>query len=196
MGAATLFLNPRHMRVEIAHHLPWRKRGEHDFTFPTAAAPGIDLAVLIAVGSAILDVISLFEPWLLGLNDEYVAGKGLTYAIKAEVSGFQLVQNAPYLAILLVLVFLTTISVILAILPQDLAVRVSYKMKSAILMAASIGLSVYPSYVFMNNLAVGAEMTAGLKEVVSFWAMGSGATLPAYAGIGFAAALVVRIFKD
>ncbi len=63
-------------------------------------------------------------------------------------------------------------------------------------MIASIGLSLYPSYVFTNNLAMGTDMTAGLNVIVSLWEMGSGATLPAYAGFGFAAALLMRIFKD
>jgi hypothetical protein len=178
------------------HHPPSQERIERQFTFPSTAPHGIDVAVLIAVVSAVVDVLSLFEPWLLGLNDEYVTGKGLTYAVGAEVSGFRLLQNEPYLAILLVPVFLTGLTVILAMLPEDTSVRMSYKMKSGILLAASIGLSLYPSYVFMNNLAGGVDMTRGLNEIVSFWAMGSGATLPAYAGIGFAAALVVRIFKD
>jgi hypothetical protein len=195
-GTITLASNSRSKVSEIALHLPWQKRGEREFTFPTAAPHGIDLAVLIAVGSAVVDIVSLYEPWLLGLNDEYVTGKGLTYAVGAEVSGFRLVQNAPYLAILLVPVFLTGLIVILAMLPEDSTLRISYKMKSGILFAASIGLSLYPSYVFMNNLAAGVDMTTGLNEIVSFWAMGSGVTLPAYAGFGFAAALLLRIFKD
>ena len=182
--------------AETRHNLPWRKRRESEFKFPTTAAPGIDLAILIAAGSAIMDIISLMQPWLLGLNDEYVAGKGLTYAIAAQVSGLQLVQGEPYLAILFIPAILTGLSVILAILPQDHTVRFSYKLKSGILLIISLALSLYPSYVFMNDLAMGANLTGSLNLIVSFWEMGSGATLPTYAGLGFASALVLRIFKD
>jgi hypothetical protein len=190
-----LSTSPSCISAGIKHHLHGRKRREPKLTFPTVVS-GIDLAILIAVGSAVVDILSLMQPWLLGVNDEYIAGKGLTYAIQVEVSGFQLVQNETYLAILILPAVLAGISVILAMLPQDLTARISYKLKSGILMTASIALSLYPSYVFTNNIAMGTNMTAGLNVIVSFWEMGSGATLPAYAGFGFAAALLLRIFKD
>lgn len=177
-------------------HIPWRKRGEQTFTFEAAPAPGIDLAILIAVGSAIVDILTLLQPWLLGVNDEYVTGKGLTYAVEVEVSGFQLVQYQPYLAILLIPAFLMGLSIIFAILPEDVSARVSYKVKSGLLLIICIALSVYPSSIFMNNLANGVDVAAGLHMIVSFWVLGSGVTLPAYAAFGFAGALLLRIFKD
>jgi hypothetical protein len=178
------------------NYVPWRKRGEHEFTFRTASAPGIDVAILVAVGSAIVDVLSLLQPWLLGVNDEYVVGRGLTYAVEVEVSGFRLVQYQPYLAILLIPGFLAGLSLVLAMVPEDVSARLSYKLKSGALLAISIVLSLYPSYVFMNNLGNGVNMTEGVNVIVSFWELGSGSTLPAYAAFGFAGALLLRIFKD
>jgi hypothetical protein len=184
------------MITMTSNHYPWRKRAERELTFEAAPAPGIDLAVLIAVGSALVDILTLLQPWLLGVNDEYVTGKGLTYAVEAEVSGFQLLQIQPYLAILLVPAFLAGVSIILAILPDNVFARVSYKVKSGLLLVICIALSLYPPSTFMNNLANGANMAEGLHLIASFWVVGSGATLPVYAAIGFAGALALRIFKD
>jgi hypothetical protein len=177
-----------------AHHSPWRKSRE--FTFQTAAPPGVDVAILLALGSAFADVFSLSQPWLLGINDEYLPGKGLSYAIGASISGFQLLQNQPYLAVLMVPAVLAGLSLLLATMPEDTSARLSYKLKSGALLAISIILSLYPSYVFMNNLDNGVNITEGLNVIVSFWEAGSGSTLPAYAAFGFAGAILLRIFKD
>jgi hypothetical protein len=191
-----LFTNAIRTSIMYARHLPWRKSQELQFTFQTATAPGIDLAILIALGSAAADIFALSQPWLLGINDEYLAGKGLSYAVEVRISGFQLLHNQPYLAILLIPALLAGISLILAILPEDVSARLSYKLKSGALLAVSVALSLYPSYVFMNNVGNGVDITEGLNVIVSFWEAGSGSTLPAYAAFGFAGALLLRIFKD
>jgi hypothetical protein len=182
--------------VDSGHFSSKNSRTAPKFSFPRTTAPGIDLAILIALGSAIIDVLSLFQPWLVGLNDEYVTGKGLTYAVGAEASGIQLIQTQPYLAVLLIPMILTGFSFILAISPDDVTARVSYRVKSGLLLIPSIALSIFPSYMFMNNLGMGIDMTRGLNVFVSLWELGSGATLSTYAGLGFAAALLLRIFKD
>jgi hypothetical protein len=192
----TLFTSAIWTNAMNARHMPWRKSRELEFTFQNATAPGIDVAILIALGSAVADIFSLFQPWLLGINDEYLSGKGLSYAVEVRISGFQLMQSQQYLAILLVPALLAGLSLILAIMPEDVSARLGYKLKSGALLAISTALSLYPSYVFMNNLGNGVNMTEGLNVIVSFWEIGSGSTLPAYAAFGFAGALLIRIFKD
>ena len=62
------------------------------FAYDSMYRPGIDLAVIIAAASSILDAISLFNPWLVGINSSYVSGKGLTYTISLVLSGLDLIE--------------------------------------------------------------------------------------------------------
>ena len=160
------------------------------------SSPGIDVSLLIALCAAIIDFLSITQPWLVGLNNEYLAGKGLTYSIAAEMSGVQLMQTQQYLSILLIPVALTGLMWFLANTPEDATARVSYKTKCELMLIMCIAFSIIPPYIFSNKLAVGINMTSGSNVFASRWELGSGETLPAYSGLGFAAALLIRTFKD
>lgn len=172
------------------------RHAEYKLTFHNTGSPGIDVATLIGLGSAITNALSLFEPWLIGLNNEYLPGTGLTYSIVIEVNGIELIQTRPYLLILIIPIVLTGFLVLLAITPDDFTSRLNFKRKALILLTVSIPCSIFPSFSFLNELAMGADLMGALNVFVGRWELGSGATLPIYAGLGFALALLLRVFKD
>jgi hypothetical protein len=158
--------------------------------------PGIDLAVLVAVASATLDAVSLLSPWLVGINSSYSSSKGLTYTVSAILSGLNLLFDMPFIAVVFLPIILTGVLVFVSLRPEGLIQpRIGYKAKSrAILLLAAL-LSMAPPFIFLNQFASGINVLRP-GQFVGHWEMGSGATMPAYAGFGFALALGFKMLKD
>jgi len=175
---------------------PMSSKSLRKLAYDSLYRPGIDLAVLVAVASAILDIVSLFFPWLVGINSSYTPGKGLTYTVVAFLSGLDLIGDMPYIVVLFAPIILTVALVFLSLRPEGLIPpRMSYKAKSRIILVFAALLSLPPPFLFLNQFGLGMTITRpGI--FVGHWEMGSGATMPTYAGIGFALALGFKMIKD
>jgi hypothetical protein len=159
--------------------------------------PGIDLAVVIAVVSAVIDLVSLFFPWLVGINSTYVPGKGLTYSIAILLSGTDLFADSPYLAILFLPALLTFALVFISIRSEGLVPpRISYKTKSRVLLFLAALSSMLPAYAFVNRIMIGVFSSPRSDVFVGRWELGGAATMPLFAGFGFILALGLKILKD
>lgn len=159
--------------------------------------PGIDLAIVIAIVCSIIDIVSLFVPWLVGINSVYVPGKGLTYKIAILLSGIELFRVNPYLTILVLPLVLTVVLIFLSIRPEGLIPpRIGYKTKSRILLLVAAFSSMLPGYAFMHPIMLGTFSVPNIGVFVGRWELGGGATMPLYAGFGFMLALGLKIIKD
>jgi hypothetical protein len=173
-----------------------RSKSLRKLAYDSLYRPGIDLAVLIAVGSAILDSASLLFPWLVGVNSSYTSGKGLTYTVSAYLSGLDLIGDLPFIIILFVPIILTVALVFFSLRPEGLVLpRMSYKTKSRVILVLAALLSIAPPFFFLNQFGLGMTITRP-GVFVGHWEMGSGATMPTYAGLGFALALGFKMIKD
>lgn len=159
--------------------------------------PGIDLAVVIAIGSAILDLVSLFLPWLVGINSEYLPGKGLSYSISVMLTGVDLFVAKPYLILLILPPVLSFVLLFISTRPEGIVPpRVSYKMKSRILILVAALSSMMPAYAFLNYFTIGIYLPPKPGVLVGRWELGGGATMPIWAGFGEMLALGLKIIKD
>ncbi len=159
--------------------------------------PGIDLAVVIAVVSALIDFVSLFFPWLVGINSVYVPGEGLTYSVAIVLKGTDLFSDSPYLATLFLPVLLTLGLVFISIRSEELVPpRVSYKTKSRILLLLAALSSMLPAYAFVNRIMIGVFSSPLTGVFVGRWELGGAATMPLYAGFGYVLALGLKMLKD
>ena len=159
--------------------------------------PGIDLAVLIAILSAIMDLVAMFLPWLAGINASYVPGRGLTFTVAVLLSAIDLLAYNTYLALILLPPLLTITLVIFSLRPEGiLPPRIGYKAKSRILLFLSAMISMLPSYAFLQTAFLGFPSTPETAQFVSSWELGGAATMPIYAGFGFVLALILKIIKD
>ena len=158
---------------------------------------GVDLAILIAFVSSTLDVVSVFLPWLVGINSVYTPGRGLTYTITVSLSAIDLLGNSPYLILLFLPPLSTIVLVLLSIRGEGLIPpRVPYQTKSRILLFLAGLFSMIPAFTFLDNVMAGTYFTPELGVFVSRWELGGAAAMPTYAGLGFFLALVLRIIKD
>ncbi len=166
-------------------------------TYASLNKPGIDLAVVIALGSSAADVVSLFLPWLVGINPVYVRGKGLSYTIAAVLSGFDLLPFNMYLSFVLLPLALTLIVTYFSLKPEGIIPpRVGYKTKSRILLLLAMFSSMLPSFVFVQYFTTSSLLLPRLDVFVGRWEMGGGATMPIYAGFGLLLGLGLKIIKD
>ncbi len=159
--------------------------------------PGIDLAVLVAVLSAITDIVAMFLPWLAGINVAYVPGRGLTSTVTDLLSAIDLLPYNPYLAMILLSPVLTITLVIFSVKPEGiLPPRIGYKAKSRILLFLSAVVSILPTYAFVQTALLGLPATPDTTQFVTSWELGGAATMPIYAGFGFFLALGLKMIKD
>lgn len=159
--------------------------------------PGIDLALIIALVSSGLDVLSMFLPWLAGINSEYVPGRGLTYTVTVLLSGIDLLNISPYLMVLFLPFIFTVILTVISIRGEGIKPPlIGYKTKSGILLFLGALCSMLPAYTFLNTVMMGVYFTPKPGTFVSRWELGGGATMPTYTGLGFVLALGLRIIKD
>ncbi len=155
------------------------------------------MAVVIAVGSATLDLVSLLIPWLVGINSEFLPGRGLSYSIAILLSGIDLFGDSPYLAFLMLPLLLTFVLIFLSIRPEGIIPpRISYKTKSRLLLLVATLSSMLPSYAFFNRFTLGFYTTPRPGVFVGRWELGGGVTMPIFAGFGFMLALGLKLLKD
>jgi hypothetical protein len=175
-----------------------QSRSLHRLAFGSIYRPGIDVAVVVAILSAALDLVSLLLPWLVGIVSVYVEGQGLTHVVAVNLSGFDLFSVSPYLVIVIVPILLTIILTYLSVHPEGIIPpRVTYKTKSRILLMLAVFTSMAPSFIFLQYFANAIYITTPQVGVpVSSWELGAGSTMPTYAGLGFIFALVLKIIKD
>ncbi len=158
--------------------------------------PGIDLALIIALVSSGLDVLSMFLPWLAGINSEYLPGRGLTYTVAVVLSGIDLLDTSPYLIILVFPLIFTVILTVISIKGEGIKQPlVGYKTKSRILLLLGVVCSMIPAYAFMNTAMMGIYNPRP-GAFVGRWELGGATTMPIYSGLGFVLALGLRIIKD
>jgi hypothetical protein len=159
--------------------------------------PGIDLAALIAVGSAVLDIAAMFLPWLVGINSVYTPGRGLNYTVTLLLSGMDLFSTNPYLFVILVAPALTVVLVLISLRDEGIMPpRVKYQTKSRILLFFAALCSMLPSLNFVNDVMVGSYGVPDTGVFVGRGELGGAATMPLYAGFGFFFALGLRILKE
>ncbi len=169
------------------------RRLAHD----TMHRPGIDLAVMVGLLSAITDSIAIFLPWLAGINVKYVSGRGLVSTVTVVLSAIDLLAPNPYLGVLFLPPILTAILVIFSLKPEGLLPpRIGYNTKARILLLLSAFASILPSYAFLQPALAGSPATPELNQIVTSWELGGAATMPIYAGFGFILALGLKIIKD
>jgi len=158
---------------------------------------GIDVAVIFALIGTAIDAASLYLPWLVGINSQYVPGRGLTYEIIAEVSGVDLIPLAPYVALLFVPPALTVALLVLSLRPEGiLPPRISYKNKSLIILLVSTLCSFATTFLFWSQFPIGSFLNPKPGAYVSRWEFGSAYNLPIYGGLVFALGLASRVLKD
>jgi len=171
-------------------------RSLKQFAYDTMYRPGIDLAVVVAMICSAVDFVSMFFPWLVGMNSTYVSGKGLTYTVAVKLSAFEMFSDTPYLAFLLLSPILTIILVYVSVRPEGIVPpRLSYKTKSGVLILLAGLSSLLPTMTFLNRFAFEAYLSRP-DIFVGRWELGGGATVPMYAGLGFMLALGLKIIKD
>ncbi len=159
--------------------------------------PGIDLAVIAAIISAMMDGVAMFLPWLAGINAGYVPGRGLTLTVTVLLSAVDLLADNSYLALIFLPPVLTIVLVVLSLRPEGiLPPRMGYKTKSRILLFLSAMISILPAYAFLQTALLGSPATPDTGQFVSSWEMGGAVTMPIYAGFGFFLALGLKIIKD
>lgn len=159
--------------------------------------PGIDLAVVVAILSAITDIAAIFLPWLAGINASYVPGRGLTFTVTVLLSAIDLLAYNPYLGLIFLPPVLTITLVIFSLRPEGiLPPRIGYKAKSRILLFVSALISILPAYAFLQNALLGFPTTPETAQFVTSWELGGAATMPIYAGFGFVLALGLKLIKD
>jgi hypothetical protein len=179
---------------------PKRSRSFRKLAYDSVYRPGIDLAVIIAATSSLVDLVSLFLPWLVGVNSEYTPGRGLTYSTAIRLTGFDVFQlpDYEYVIVVIVPVVLTCIFVYLSVHSEGIIPpRISYKTKSRIILFLAMLTSMAPAFVFFNTFSAGLYLTSPRPGVfVGRWELGAGATMPTYAGFGFLLALGLKVIKD
>lgn len=172
------------------------QRSFKQLAYASVYRPGIDLAVIIAVFCSTVDIVSLFFPWLVGINASYIPGRGLTYTVAFVLSGFEMLTVTPYLLSLGFVPVLIAVLVYFSVKPEGIVPpRTNYKTKARLLiLLAALG-TFLPTMTFLNRFAF--EPMLSLPGVfVSRWELGGGATVPMYAGLGFLLALGLKIMKD
>ena len=182
------------------HTEPQRSRSFRKLAYDSVYRPGIDLAVIIAVACSLVDLASLFLPWLDGINSAYTPGRGLTYSIAIRLTGFDVLQlpDYEYVIVVIVPIVLTCILVYLSVHSEGIIPpRMSYKTKSRMILFLAMVTSMAPAFVFFNTFSAGFYLTSPRPGVfVGRWELGAGATMPTYAGFGFLLALGLRLIKD
>ena len=182
------------------HTEPQRSRSFRKLAYDSVYRPGIDLAVIIAVTCSLVDLASLFLPWLDGINSAYTPGRGLTYSIAIRLTGFDVLQlpDYEYVIVVIVPIVLTCIFVYLSVHSEGIIPpRISYKTKTRIILFLAMFTSMAPAFVFFNTFSAGFYLTSPRPGVfVGRWELGAGATMPTYAGFGFLLALGLRLIKD
>ncbi len=159
--------------------------------------PGIDLGVLVAMLSAIMDIVAMFLPWLAGINAGYVPGRGLTHTVTILLSAIDLLPYNSYLAILFLPPALTVLLVVFSLRSEGmLPPRIGYKAKSRVLLLLSALISIMPVYAFLQTALLGSPATPETRQFVSSWELGGAVTMPIYGGFGFILALGLKIIKD
>lgn len=179
---------------------PKQTRSLRKLAYDSMYRPGIDLAVIIATISGGVDLVSLFLPWLVGINSQYQPGVGLTYSLSIILNGFDVFQlpDYSYIIIVVVPVVLTFILLYLSMHSEGIIPpRITYKTKSRIILFLAMLTSMAPAFVFFNQFSAGIYLTSPKPGVfVGRWALGAGATMPTYAGFGFLVALGLKVIKD
>ena len=174
-----------------------RSKSLRKLAYDSMYRPGIDLAVVIALGSAIVDLVSLFFPWLVGINSDYLPGRGLIYKIAVLLSAIDLFSESPYLMFLMLPIALTIALIFLSIKPEGIIPpRIGYKTKSRIILFLAGLSSMLPAYIFLNGFTMGIYSPPQLGVFVGRWELGGAATMPLYAGFGFMLALGLKMIKD
>lgn len=159
--------------------------------------PGIDLAVIVAMISASIDLIAMFLPWLAGLNVTYVSGKGLNSTVTVLLSAIDLLAYNRYLALLFVPPALTVLLIAFSLRSEGLLPpRVGYKTKARVLLLIAALASILPTYAFLQPALAGIPLAPRNLRFVTNWELGGAATMPIYGGFGFIFALGLKLIKD
>jgi hypothetical protein len=159
--------------------------------------PGIDLAVVLAMISSALDFVALFLPWTVGIDSQYVPGKGLTYVVTTLLSAIDLMNYNVYLVLILLAPILTVVLIIFSVRPEGIIPpRIGYKAKSRMILLSAALVSILPAYSFVNSVMLGVAAVPETRQFAGRWELGAGATIPIYAGFGFMLALGFKLIKD